>query len=171
MEQTSKITINDVSNNKFIHINKIGFMNNLEKLYNDNTLLLRKFKENFNSIELIFNGKSVDDYMSFLDKIVSNHQDYLKSILMLTGEACYIQVLNNLKNIIDTDYHVIFEPEQKTKIQITMHHLCKQIRVNLRFKIFKINSLQKIYCEQDLETDIIVDLINMEPIVFVVKNL
>ena len=52
-----------------------------------------------------------------------------------------------------------------------MHHLCKQIRVNLRFKIFKINSLQKIYCEQDLETDIIVDLINMEPIVFVVKNL
>ena len=112
MAQTSN-NVTDVLPNKFIHLNKIHFIETLEKLNDDNSILLDNFKKNFNNIILTFNGKEVENYMDFLDKITNHHQDYLKTILMLIGETCYIQILNN--QFVFGNDHLLLLPQRPCK--------------------------------------------------------
>jgi len=158
-------------NTHYVHINKNDYFNEIETIYEDSNLLINEFKTSFRDIKFILNGKVRINYSKVMDYLIKNYEKYIKYILYIINKITFIKAINIIKSKIGNDYHIIFDREQSENLSInlTLHALCKQIFINCNFKIFKLDKCSKIIFEKKIKVSIIVDIINSEPILFILK--
>lgn len=156
----------------YIYIDKNKYFKEMQKIHQDNNSLIDEFKTSFKNIRFVLNGKVRLHYSKVMEYLIKNYEKHIKHILYIINKITFIKAINIIKAKVGKDYHIIFDKDaDNLSINLTLHHLCKQIFINCNFKIFKLDKFSKIEFEKKVRVSIIVDIINSEPILFIIKNI
>lgn len=155
----------------FIKINKIDFFSKLKKLYKNSLSILEKFKEDYKDLDVILNKKNISNSYEFLENINNNFNIYLEKILLICSKSIFTIIVNQIRNKIDNNLHIIPHNilDNSIKINIMLTHFIKQIYISNKFNIIKIDDDANIIYKKPVLIEFVIDISNSEDVIVSIK--
>lgn len=155
----------------FFKINKIDFFSKLKKLYKNSLSILEKFKEDYKDLDVTLNKKNISNSYEFLENINNNFNIYLEKILLICSKSIFTIIVNQIRNKIDNNLHIIPHNilDNFIKINITLTHFIKQIYISNKFNIIKIDDNANIIYKKPVLIEFVIDISNSEDVIVSIK--
>jgi len=150
-------------------ISKSELLEIINKSFVDSIQLLESVKKDFNRMTVFYNNVKQDDYIKFLQKIISI-PDLLHTILLLCNQNAHFYYYNKLYTIISKyGYHII--QSSNTNIEnlitnITINPFVKQIVLENSYRVVEIDNNSEIKLKKNMDVKMIVNLSCNDDILF-----
>ena len=161
-------------NNMFSNYYKIDrrvFFNSVK--FDDKNSLLNAVRNDWNRMEIKINGKSFQDYYSFLEVINGKYAYYKEQIFMLSNQCAHFYNYNKIFEILsEYDFHFStkkdYDNPTKSKIKkvitkFTLNPFIKQVTIINTYDIFKVLNSVKLY--RVIKVTTMIDLSTLDPVI------
>ena len=153
----------------YLKIDKYSFYNDLKNLYSTKLNILENYKKDFNTHIIILNRKRVEIPCILLDYIIHNYNEYLEKILLLCNRSISTCIITFMKNKF-TNIHIILDTSVKSIISIQLDLIIKQISIKNSYRLVKFDKNSNIEFSKKINTNLLVDITNFEPILLIVNR-
>lgn len=157
----------------FYKINKEVYYNTVT--FKDQTSLLTAVKQDWDRIDIWFNGTKQTSYVGFLENITNNFPEYLDKILSICNQNAHFSSYNKIFEIISKyDYHFSTIDNQSkqhetVKTEFNFQYIIKQGIITNTYKIFKVEGDAMIY--RTIKISTIIDFCTADPVLVKIEYL
>ena len=139
-------------------------------------ILLNAVRQDYNRMDVIINGKKIENYHEFLDYVKKKYPDYLEKILLLTNQNAHFYYYNKIFNILSKkDFHIVSYDSESEDIKylktvFNLNALIKQVILYNKYRVITVdNSGQNLHRTMLITT--IIDLVILDPILIKIQYL
>jgi len=158
------------------NISKEVYFNSISTGFVDKVSILNAVRQDYNRMDVIINGKKIENYHEFLDYVKKKYPDYLEKILLLTNQNAHFYYYNKIFNILSKkDFHIVSYDSESEDIKylktvFNLNALIKQVILYNKYRVITVdNSGQNLHRTMLITT--IIDLVILDPILIKIQYL